>query len=65
MKKRSFKDRLEMDVAIYGASYVQLLKPTIVRRIFRPLFKLPIDKRRLDPRKIRIAQGSKTFAYES
>lgn len=54
--RRSYSDRLRMDLMIYGNSFEQSLKPNLFRKLFRPMFGLPANKKRVDPTKIRIGR---------
>jgi hypothetical protein len=52
--RRSYSDRLKLDLMIYGNCFEQSFKPNLLHKIFRPIFGLPINKKRIDPKKIRI-----------
>ena len=53
---RSYDDKLRRDLLIYGNYYELSFKPNIFHKIFRPLVGLPINKKRVDPTKIRLGR---------
>lgn len=50
---------LEFDRMFYGNSYELIFKPNFFQRIFRPWFGLPVDRRRIHPKDIKIGTMNK------